>query len=144
MNSQLEDIQKQLSEAKADKTEDTRSKKKAELIDNLKRLFPGVYGRLADLCEPVHKRYAVAVTKVLGKNMEAIVVDTEKTGRECLQYMKEQVRNLLAPSPSVCDRLSSHTSYTRYIILHIFYSATFFPAFLRHPSFLASSLLLQN
>lgn len=91
LNTLLEETQKQLSEAKADKTEDTRSKKKAELIDNLKRLFPGVYGRLADLCEPVHKRYAVAVTKVLGKNMEAIVVDTEKTGRDCLQYMKEQM-----------------------------------------------------
>ena len=37
-------------------------------------------------------RYAVAITKVLNKNMDAIVVDTEKTGRDCIQYMKEQVR----------------------------------------------------
>ena len=35
--------------------------------------------------------YAVAITKVLGKYMDAIVVDTEKTGRDCIQYMKEQV-----------------------------------------------------
>ena len=34
----------------------------------------------------------MAITKVLNKNMDAIVVDTEKTGRECIQYMKEQVR----------------------------------------------------
>ena len=56
LNTLLEGVQKQLSEAKADKSETTRSMKKAEFIDNLKRLFPGVYGRLADLCEPVHKR----------------------------------------------------------------------------------------
>ena len=42
------------------------------------------------LCEPVHKRYNVAVTKVLGRNMEAIVVETEKVARECMRYMKEQ------------------------------------------------------
>lgn len=90
-NELLEDVQSQLNEAKADKSESTRTQKKAEFIDNLKRLYPGVYGRLVDLCEPVHKRYAVAITKVLGKYMDAIVVDTEKTGRDCIQYMKEQM-----------------------------------------------------
>ena len=37
-------------------------------------------------------RYAVAITKVLGRNMDAIVVDTEKTGKDCIQYIKEQVK----------------------------------------------------
>ena len=53
----LEEVQTQLNEAKADKSESTRTQKKQEFIDNLKRLYPGVYGRLVDLCEPVHKRY---------------------------------------------------------------------------------------
>ena len=86
----LNGVQNQLNEAKVDKHESARNQRKAELIENLTRLFPGVFGRLADLVEPVHKRYAVAITKVLGKNMEAIVVDNEKTGRDCIQYMKEQ------------------------------------------------------
>ena len=30
------------------------------------------------------------MTKVLGKNMDAIIVDSEKTGRDCIQYIKEQ------------------------------------------------------
>jgi len=90
-NELLEDVQNQLNEAKADRSESTRTQKKQEFIDNLKRLYPGVYGRLVDLCEPVHKRYAVAITKILGKYMDAIVVDTEKTGRDCIQYMKEQM-----------------------------------------------------
>lgn len=42
------------------------------------------------MCQPTHKRYNVAVTKVLGKYMEAIIVDTEKTARRCIQILKEQ------------------------------------------------------
>ena len=61
-----------------------------ELIDSLKRMFPGVYGRLVDLCQPTHKRYQLAVTKVLGKNMMAIIVDTQQTAQDCIRYMKEQ------------------------------------------------------
>lgn len=90
VNDLLEGVHNELNEAKADRSEDARSQQKAELVKTLQQLYPGVYGRLVDLCEPVHKRYAVAITKVLNKNMDAIVVDTEKTGRDCIQYMKEQ------------------------------------------------------
>ena len=37
-------------------------------------------------------RYSLALTKVMGKNMDAIVVDTEKTAKDCIQYIKEQVQ----------------------------------------------------
>jgi len=50
----------------------------------------GQYGRLIDLCEPSHKKYQVAITKVLGKYMDAIACDSEKTAKDCIQYMKEQ------------------------------------------------------
>jgi len=91
LNAALEDVQKEISEVKADKSESARQEKKEEFVKNLKDLFPGVYGRLIDLCEPAHKRYAAAITKVIGVNMDSIVVDTEKTGRQCLQYQKEQL-----------------------------------------------------
>lgn len=52
----LEDVQQELNEAKMDKHESARHQKKQELLDSMKRLFPGVYGRLIDLCEPVHKK----------------------------------------------------------------------------------------
>ena len=39
---ELESVVEQLGEAKVDKHESARAAKKAELIDNLKRLFPGV------------------------------------------------------------------------------------------------------
>lgn len=46
---------------------------------------------MINMCQPTHKRYNVAITKVLGKFMEAIVVDTEQTARQCIKYLKEQM-----------------------------------------------------
>lgn len=43
------------------------------------------------MCQPVDKRYNIGITKVLGKNMEAVVVDSEKTARACIQYLKDQM-----------------------------------------------------
>lgn len=48
------------------------------------------YGRMLDLCAPTHKRYHLAVTKVMGKDMDAIVCDNSRTAQDCIQYMKEQ------------------------------------------------------
>ncbi|CAF5156849.1 unnamed protein product, partial [Rotaria sp. Silwood1] len=47
------------------------------------------YGRLIDLCEPNHKRCQLAITKVLGRNMDSIVVGHETTVQSYLHYMKE-------------------------------------------------------
>ena len=37
-------------------------------------------------------RFSVAITKVIGKDLDSIVVDTEKTGKDCIQFMKDQVQ----------------------------------------------------
>ncbi|KRY14547.1 Structural maintenance of chromosomes protein 1A [Trichinella patagoniensis] len=88
---EVEDVNRQLNDANVDSSENSRIVKKQELVENLKRISTGtVYGRVVDLCQPAHKRYQLAVTKILGKYMNAIVVDTEKTAKECIQYMKEQ------------------------------------------------------
>ena len=42
INAELEDVVSQLGEARVDKNESSRAQRKAELIDNLKRLYPGV------------------------------------------------------------------------------------------------------
>lgn len=48
------------------------------------------YGRLSDLCSPVHRKYHLAVTKVFGWYMNAIVVATEKVARDCIAFVKEE------------------------------------------------------
>ena len=90
LEDELAKIMSEIGDARIDKFESTRAQKKAEIIDQLKKKFPGVLGRLIDHCEPVHRKYQVAITKVMGKSMDAIVVDTEKTARDCIQFMKEQ------------------------------------------------------
>lgn len=82
---ELENVRDQLGDAKSDKHEDARRKKKQEVVELFKKQVPGVYDRMINMCQPTHKRYNVAVTKVLGKFMEAIIVDTEKTARHCIQ-----------------------------------------------------------
>jgi len=91
LHQELDSISEQLGDARVDKHEDTRRRKRQEIVQNFKNLYPGVYDRMINMCTPIHKRYNVAITKVLGKFMEAIVVDTEKTARQCVQYLKDQM-----------------------------------------------------
>lgn len=86
----LEAAQERLREAKADRKESEREVRFREALTALMRLFPGVRGRLLDLVQPTQKKYNVALTVVMGRNMEAIVVDDEATAMECIQYLKDQ------------------------------------------------------
>ncbi len=45
---------------------------------------------MIDLCKPTQRKYETAVSVILGRNLDAIVVDKEKTAIECIKYMREQ------------------------------------------------------
>ncbi|XP_053243553.1 structural maintenance of chromosomes protein 1B isoform X5 [Podarcis raffonei] len=91
LNEELNKIVSDLHNAKIDVHEGKRQKTRAENLESLKRLYPGhVFGRLLDLCHPIHKKYQLAVTKVFGMYMVAIVVASEKVARECIRFLKEQ------------------------------------------------------
>merc|ERR1719210_162338 len=91
LQQELETVTGELGDARVDKHEETRRKKKQEIVENFKRVFPGVYDRLINMSQPIHKKYNVAITKQLGRYMEAIVVDSESTARECIRYLKDQM-----------------------------------------------------
>lgn len=75
-----------LRSSKAEQRECQRGKASAEALENLIRLFPGVHGRMLDVCKPSQKKYNTAVTIAMGKNMDAIVIDEEKTAHDwCAQ-----------------------------------------------------------
>lgn len=48
------------------------------------------FGRLLDLCHPIHKKYQLAVTKIFGRYMVAIVVASEKVAKDCIRFLKEE------------------------------------------------------
>ncbi|XP_039917929.1 structural maintenance of chromosomes protein 1B isoform X2 [Hirundo rustica] len=91
VNQDLNKIVDELQNAKIDYHEGRREQMRAEILESLKRLYPdSVFGRLLDLCHPIHKKYQLAVTKVFSKYMTAIVVATEKTARDCIRFLKQE------------------------------------------------------
>jgi structural maintenance of chromosome 1 len=98
---------------------DARRKNKDEerllaAISSLKQNYPGVMGRLVDLCRPTQRRFNLAVTVAGGKDMDAIVVDTKQTGFECIKYLRDHrvgvamflpLDSLQIPSPESTERL---------------------------------------
>lgn len=61
----MQDINKQISDAHGDAAETERTRRQNEAVDKLKRAFQDrVLGRLIDLCQPSHKKFQVAITKV--------------------------------------------------------------------------------
>ncbi|GAA5824181.1 hypothetical protein JCM11251_001555 [Rhodosporidiobolus azoricus] len=89
-NEKLERTLKDLQAAGAEKQEKESEVRFKELLSSLKRTFPGVKGRVIDLCKPTQQKYGLAVTTVLGRNCDSIVVDTEKTAISCLEYLRVQ------------------------------------------------------
>ncbi|XP_048795035.1 structural maintenance of chromosomes protein 1B isoform X3 [Lagopus muta] len=91
VNEELNKIVGELQNARIDYHEGKRQQMRAEIVESLKRLYPdSVFGRLLDLCHPIHKKYQLAVTKVFSKYVTAIVVATEKTARDCIQFLKQE------------------------------------------------------
>ncbi|KAI5069842.1 hypothetical protein GOP47_0016143 [Adiantum capillus-veneris] len=90
LKAKVDEIENQLREVKADRRESERDARLSEAVESLKRLFPGVHGRMTDLCRPIQKKYNLAVTVAMGKFMDAVVVEDEHTGKECIKYLKEQ------------------------------------------------------
>ncbi|EEE53687.1 hypothetical protein OsJ_37035 [Oryza sativa Japonica Group] len=90
LKQRLDEIDTKLRELKADKHESERDARFSETVRSLKRLFPGVHGRMTELCRPSQKKYNLAVTVAMGKFMDAVVVEDENTGKECIKYLKEQ------------------------------------------------------
>lgn len=77
-------------QAKIDQNESEKETRFKECLQNLKQIYPGFHGRLADLCKPTQRKYDLAVSIVLGRNIDAVVVDNEKTAMDCIQYMRDQ------------------------------------------------------
>uniref|UniRef100_A0A673MSX8 Structural maintenance of chromosomes protein n=1 Tax=Sinocyclocheilus rhinocerous TaxID=307959 RepID=A0A673MSX8_9TELE len=91
VNAELAQVLTKLQNARLDSQENRRQQRRDEVLESLRRLYPDtVYGRLVDLCQPIHKKYQVAVTKVFGKNMNAIVVTSAKVAHDCIRFLKEE------------------------------------------------------
>lgn len=85
LKSKISEIENQLREFKADRYENERDARLSQAVETLKRLFQGVHGRMTDLCRSTQAKYNLAITIAMGKFMDAVVVEDEQTGKECIK-----------------------------------------------------------
>lgn len=90
LEERLEEVARKLREADDGRRQNDRETRMREMVTSLKRMFPGVRGRIGDLCTPKQKKFDEAVIVALGREFDSVVVDTEKLGVDCVQYLKEQ------------------------------------------------------
>ncbi|CAJ2507966.1 Uu.00g091520.m01.CDS01 [Anthostomella pinea] len=84
------DVLRKLTEADDGRRQNDKEVRTKEMVAALKRLYPGVKGRVGDLCKPKQKKFDEAVITALGRDFDSVIVDSEKTGVECVQHLKDQ------------------------------------------------------
>ena len=88
----LQEVLHKLLDAEDGKKQNEKDVRLKSTVADMRRIFPGVKGRVSELCKPIEKRYQTAVSTVLGRNFDAVIVENEKTAIECIQYLREQRR----------------------------------------------------
>ena len=88
----LQEVLTKLLDAEDGRKQNEKEVRLRQTVADIKRMFPGVKGRVSELCKPTEKRYATAVSTVLGRNFDAVIVENEKTAIDCIQYLREQRR----------------------------------------------------
>ena len=95
LNDKLNDVVRRLADTQGENNETHRDQARREALENLKRVFPDkVFGCLFDLVQPSNKRYQVAVTKILNKHLNSIVVSAMRSARSALHGTAMRRRRL--------------------------------------------------
>eukprot|EP00435_Cladocopium_sp_Y103_P010821 s3311_g2.t2 len=97
-----------------------RERRLTQVCQDLAQVIPGVSGRVVNLCQPVQKKYRVAVNVALGNYMDAVVTDSIQHARQCVQHLKERMMEPLtflpmdnlraAPEDRLKEALRGHKS----------------------------------
>ncbi|QSL64516.1 hypothetical protein MERGE_001817 [Pneumocystis wakefieldiae] len=99
LNEKLQECLNKLLRINADKRESERELKTKDIVNTLKRIFPGVRGRIIDLYRPTQRKYEIAIATVCGKNINSVVVNNQKIAKECIEYLRDQRLGILTFIP---------------------------------------------
>ncbi|KAJ9612433.1 Structural maintenance of chromosomes protein 1 [Cladophialophora chaetospira] len=89
LDEKLAEVARKLLEADDGRRTSEKEVRMRETIAMLKRTYPGVKGRVHELCKPKQKKYGEAVSTVLGRHFDAVVVDSEATAKQCIEYLRD-------------------------------------------------------
>ena len=86
----IEESEDTLRQARADRKENEREAKMTEAITAMKREIGGVHGRVHELARVSHDKYKLALAVAMGRDFDAVIVDTEATAIKCIRFLKER------------------------------------------------------
>lgn len=89
LDEKLAEVARKLIDADDGRRTTEKETRMKETITMLKRTYPGVKGRVHELCKPKQKKFQEAVSTVLGRHFDAVVVDTEATAKQCIEYLRD-------------------------------------------------------
>lgn len=92
LNSELRDTLVRLDELSSEQRESNKQKRLRENVSMLKKLFPknSIKGVMYDLVRPTKQMYEDALLTLLGKNFDAVVVETTSVAYKCIEVLKER------------------------------------------------------
>ncbi|CAI1969981.1 hypothetical protein SEUBUCD646_0F00530 [Saccharomyces eubayanus] len=90
LNFKLRETLVRIDDLSANQRETMKERKLRENIAMLKRFFPGVKGLVHDLCHPKKEKYGLAVSTILGRNFDSVIVENLTVAQECIAFLKKQ------------------------------------------------------
>ena len=91
LESKCEELEERCRDARADMKLSEAEQQQRRALDSLRRLHPTtIYGRMTDCISVTQKKYHMPVTVVMGRNMDAILVEDEATAKSCITHLREQ------------------------------------------------------
>ncbi|KAK4448212.1 RecF/RecN/SMC [Podospora aff. communis PSN243] len=90
LEEKLAEVAAKLESAESGRRQNEKENRTRNTVAELKRTYDGVRGRVAELCKPKQKKYDEAIITAMGREFDAVIVDTEKTGMDCVQHLKER------------------------------------------------------
>jgi structural maintenance of chromosome 1 len=90
LEEKLQQAGSKLAEGQSQQRESKKETRQRETVAQMKRIFPGVKGMVHQLVRPKQKKYETALPIVLGRWWDAVVTDSEKTAKDCIDYLKAQ------------------------------------------------------
>ncbi|CAI5756124.1 unnamed protein product [Candida verbasci] len=92
LNTQLRDVLLRLDELSSQQRESNKQKKLRENISTLKRLLPqgSIKGLAYELIQPSQQKYELALSTLLGRNFDAIIVESSQIAYQCIEILKER------------------------------------------------------
>lgn len=100
-NQLLQEVLKQLSIVEGSRRESRKQQEARRTIERLKTRFGSekVHGRYKDLITPKMQKYRKAIGRVLGHQMDTVIVDTEATAKACIDYLKAERIGVMSFNP---------------------------------------------